>query len=181
MDPATELTQRVRDHYVAQFLAFVEKQERAGHDGAAEVKFQLQGGRVFRHLMCVDFVAGADKQVVAFQRENYLRFEAFSGSYGNARLAMERLRWDDVVIAHDLPAPPERALGSWFQRWFDPDDQRHDPSAEAGQVIHSLVIAPGRMTVDFGTAPVEAFWELLDLLEEAGARNLRVHCSEGEG
>jgi hypothetical protein len=180
MDAATELTQRVRDHYVAQFQAFIEKQERADQTGVAEVKIQLQGGSPFRHLVCVDFLAGAAKQVVEFQPDKYLRFDAFSGSYGSARLSMEQLRWNDVLISHDLPAPPESAMAVWFQRWFDPDDERHNEDAALGNVIHSLVIEPGLVRVDFGTAPVEAFWQLLDLLEEAGARKLRVHCSEGE-
>lgn len=180
MDAATELTSQVRDHYVAQFQAFIESQERADRAGGAEVKLQLQGGGLFRHLMCVDFVATAENQVVEFQPDKYLRFDAFSGAYGNARLSMEQLRWNDVLIAHDLPAPPQSALESWFQRWFDPDDTRHDPNAAVGNVIHSLLIEPGVVSVDFGTAPVEAFWELLDLLEEAGAKKLRVYCSEDQ-
>ena len=180
MDTATELTRRVRDHYVAQFQAFIEEQERSDSVGVAEVKFQLQGGRLYRHLMCVDFVAKAEKQVVEFLPGKYLRFDAFSGSYGNARLSIQQLRWNDALISHDLPTTPESALESWFQRWFDPDDERHDQNAALGNVIHWLAIAPGIVTVDFGTAPVEAFWEMLDLLEEAGARKLRVHCSEDQ-
>ena len=179
MDPATALTSQVRDHYVAQFEAFVAEQERL-HPGGAEIKAQLPGGTFLRHRICIDYVVKATEQGVEFQPDKYLRFEPFSGSYGNARLTIEQLRWGDVLIDHDLPAPPERTLDNWFERWFDPDDARFDPDAAVGHIIHSVLIEPGLVSVDFGTAPVEAFWQLLDLLEEAGARKIRVHCTEGQ-
>jgi hypothetical protein len=178
-DPAASLVSRVRDHFVAQFQAFVDEKERAGPTGASEVKIQLRGGELFRQLWCVDFIKKDDgqHQVVEFQPGKFLKFEPISGSYGAARLSIEQLRWENVLISHDLPSPPVDEIADWFQRWFDPDDERLDPSSLLGNVIHSLLIEPGILHVDFGTASSDAFWELLDVLEEAGAAKLRVHCS----
>jgi hypothetical protein len=36
------------------------------------------------------------------------------------------------------------------------------------------------VSIDFGTAEPEAFWEILQLLEGAGAKNLRVSSSRAE-
>lgn len=176
MDPAANLVKRVRDHYVAQFQAFVDEQEHADTPGASEVKIRLGGGDLYQQLWCVDFIRGQD-QVVEFQPGKFLKFEPVSGSYGVARLSIAQLRWEDVVISHDLPAAPANEIAGWFRRWFDPDDERLDPSSSLGNVIHSLLIEPGTLHVDFGTASPDAFWELLDILEEAGAAKLQVHRS----
>jgi hypothetical protein len=47
-------------------------------------------------------------------------------------------------------------------------------------VIHSLLIEPGVIDIDFGTAPPEAFWEMLGLLQSAGARTIRISSSRDE-
>jgi hypothetical protein len=181
MDPAAFVT-RIRDHYVDQFRDFAKQQRASCTVGAAEVKLQLseQSGLLDR-LYCADFIKNDGAQeIVELQSENFLAFEPIAGMFGKASLSIEHLRWDDVLIRHDLEEVPPGPLSRWFQLWFDPDDVRHDPSAELSSVIHSVLLQPNGISIDFGSADPNAFWDMLQLLEEAGATSLEVSSSRAE-
>jgi hypothetical protein len=181
MDPFAFVT-RVRDHYVDQFRAFAKQQRASCTVGAAEVKLQLseQSGLLDR-LYCADFIkSDGAQEVVELQPENFLAFEPIAGTFGKASLSIEHLRWDDVLIRHNLDEVPHEPLSRWFQLWFDPDDVRHDPSAELSDVIHSVLLQPNCISIDFGSADPNAFWDMLDLLEEAGATSLKISSSRAE-
>lgn len=179
---ATAFVARVRDHYVEQFTVFAEEQSRSCTQGAAEVKFQLsEDSGVFRRLYCVDFIKNdGEVQAVEFQPENILTFDEITGSFGATALSIQHLRWDDVVIYHDVQILPQEKVGEWFRLWFDPDDERHDMDAPLSDVIHSLLIQPESVSIDFGTAAPGAFWDMLELLEDAGATTIRVSSSRAE-
>jgi hypothetical protein len=181
MDPAALVT-RVRDHYVDQFRAFAKQQRASCTVGAAEVKLRLnaQSGLLNR-LYCVDFIKnGGAQEIVELQPEYFLTFEPIAGTFKDASLLIEHLRWDDVLIRHNLDEVPPEPLSRWFQLWFDPDDVRHDPSAELSVVIHSVLLQPNCISIDFGSADPNAFWDMLQLLEEAGATSLEISSSRAE-
>jgi hypothetical protein len=171
---------RIRDHYVQQLLLFVAEQRRNSIRGEAEVKLELEpGSKVFRSLSCADFVRNdGEPEIIEFEPDRILGFEPISATLGDAELEIDRLRWDDVVIHHTGAFDPEQVLGAWFEKWFDPDDRRYRPGADLGNVIHSLVVEPGRLRIDFGSAAPDSLWELLDRLEKAGASQLRIRSSQ---
>jgi hypothetical protein len=173
---------RLRDHYVQQLLIFVAEQRRNSIRGEAEVKLELEpGSRVFRSLSCADFVRNdGEPEIIDFTPERVLSFEPITTSLGGAELRIEELRWDDAAIHHNGSFDSEQALGAWFDRWFDPDDRRYMTGADLGNVIHSLVVEPEKLRIDFGSAAPDSFWEVLNLLEQAGATELRITSSAAE-
>ncbi len=175
-----DFASRIRDHYLGQFREFVREQHLGCEQGAAEVKLLLSDrSELYRHLYCVDFVKNdGGPQVVELQPDRFLKFEPLSGAIGDARLLIDHLRWDDVVIAHDAAKKPQ--IDNWFERWFDPEDKRIDEKAEFSSVIHSLLASEGSLSIDFGTAPTAAFWEVLDLVATQGGKNIRVSSSRAE-
>lgn len=70
-------------------------------------------------------------------------------------------------------------LRGWFDRWFDGEDTRQPDEHGLYGVIHCLS-DPKRegdatiIRVDFGSAPVEAFEELLDALRDSGATKIEI-------
>jgi len=180
MDPSSFVNQ-IREHYLGQFREFVEQQRRNSSKCASEVKLLLgDESEIFRHLYCVDFIRNDDPpEVIELQPDRFLSFEPLSGSFGDAALKIEQLRWDDVLIHHDASNPLDQ-LDGWFDNWFDPEDRRLDPSADVGNVIHSLLVQPGSLSVDMGTAATDALWDVLDLLEKAGARSICISASRSE-
>ncbi len=183
MDDITRFIARVRDHYVEQFRAFADEQKRHCETGASEVKLQLsEQSELFQRLYCVDFLRNENGQPrpVELLPDRFLKFDTLSGSFGAARLVIEHLRWDDVTIHHDLALLPPEAIANWFEQWFDPDDRRFDQAAQLSGVIHSLLIQPGAISIDLGTAPPEAFWDILGVLERARATSIRVSSSRAD-
>ena len=166
---------QVRSHYVGQFAAFVAEQQRGFERGAAEVKLQMAPeSALFGKLYCVDFIgdSGAGHSVQELVPEDVLEFDRVSVPLGLAYVSIESMSWDDVVIHHDLDDVPEDRLGDWFNQWFDVAEAR------PGQgVVHSLLVAPGRLSIDLGTAPPDAMLAMLEMLVAAGARTLRVTAS----
>lgn len=179
MNPEAFISQ-VREHYLDQFKAFVERQRLACAQGAAEVKLRLSDhSEVYQRLYCADFIKNdGDPQVIELLPERTLDFDVIDGSFGGAALVIEQLRWDDVVVHHDAPEPLD-GLAGWFEKWFDPEDERH-VSGAVGNVIHSLLAKPNTLSMDLGSAEPDALWEILDLLEAAGATSLRITASRVE-
>jgi hypothetical protein len=175
-DAAVEnLVIEIRDHYVAQFRAFILHQRSVCHVGSPEVKFELpQGTAAYKQLAVVDFQRNDDgPESIFFEPDGMLVFDPIAGQMGEADLVIEALRWDALVIEHDVPAIGE-AIADWFEKWFDPDEVDHDPEAELTGCVHSVYIVAERLYVDLGTAAAEAFWELLEALVAAKATKIRV-------
>ena len=171
-----ELIQRVRDHYVDQYQVFVDLMLEELGVGAAEVQFfGQQWSRLHRQLMRSDFAAKKDDQAVVrmFVPDLMLEFPPFHLPMdGGATVVVESLRWDNVEIEHSLPGLPENAIEAWFDQHFDPSDSRYDETRRFGSYVHSLGVEPGCLQVDFGSAPVEALTDLLQILSEAGATTI---------
>lgn len=85
-----------------------------------------------------------------------------------------------MLIRHDVDALPSNLLSHWFQLWFDPEDACHDPNAELSGIIHSMLLQPHCISIDFGSANPDAFWDILQLLEDAGASRIQVSSSRAK-
>lgn len=146
------------------------------------MKLQLnEQSRLFDRLYCVDFIKNnGTLEIVELQPKNILAFDAITGAFGRASLSIRQMRWDDVLIRHDLKHLPADDLSRWFQLWFDPEDERHNPAAEVSGIIHSMLLQPSSVSIDFGTATPDAFWDILQLLEGAGAVRIEVSSSRAE-
>jgi hypothetical protein len=175
-----DLVVRVRDHYLEQFWAFVEEQKARWPESASELKIQSNGGSsgIYKNLYCMDFVKKENGEIgfVELSPERFLRFDPVTFDCGRATLLVDHLRWYDVVIEHDAPDVPADAIEAWFEHWFDPDDA----AMRQTEIIHSLALTPGEISIDMGTAPPDALYEMLGLLERAGARSLRLTAGTAE-
>jgi len=175
-----ELVIRARDHYVAQFRAFTRRQRKTCATGAAEVKFELGAdSSAYRGLAVVDFVRNDNgTEGILFEPDTVLTFDRIEGNIAETVLVIEGLRWDAVSISHDV-LNVDQAISTWFEKWFDPDEVNFDQSVDPSNCIHAVYIETNELQVDLGTAPAEAFWELLDSLAsgEASFVNVRSQAS----
>lgn len=176
------LISRVREHYVEQFRAFVAENRAKGGRGGAEMKLQLrEGSPLFDRMYCADFLNSEHGgRVIEFVPENVLSFACIEGTFGQSALTIDHLRWDDVLVQHDAAELPADKLSVWFRRWFDPDDDRHDAATELSGIVHSMMVGPNSVSIDLGTADPEAFWDMLQLIADAGATHVRISTSREE-
>lgn len=179
-----DIVDLARKTYVDQFAAFAGKLGAEYPDGAAEKVCEVQKATpLYGALYRADFVRqaeGGQLSIQEFQPDSYVTFEPLDGMAGSARVRMEQLCWDDVEIVHDLRQDMAPVLKLWFEQWFDPDDTRLASNRDRQiDVIHSLGVHPGRLTIDFGTASTQAFWGLIARLRDAGATSLVVRQTRG--
>lgn len=165
----------IRDHYVAQFRSFICRQRAACSTGSPEVKFQLPADTTaYQQIVVVDFVRNdRGPEGVLFEPDNILAFDRLDGQIAETKLIIDSLRWDAAVFRHDAPAV-ENAIAVWFAKWFDPDEINFDAEAELSACIHAVYVAPQELQIDFGTAPADAFWELLECLADGGAQIIHI-------
>lgn len=173
---AGQFVERVREHYVAQFRTFIESMRDDGAPGAGEVVLQLsEASGVFGRRYRIDYVRQAERpEIKEFYPGQFVAFEPFTIEFGGTKASFEQLYWNDVVIRHDLLMTPQDGLELWFQRWFDPEEERRAPDPALAEAMHSVIVRPGAITIDFGTAEAEALWALLAVLEGAGAMTIAI-------
>ena len=177
-DEFENLVVRVRDHYLEQFWELADQQSKRCNVGTAELKIGLNGqSELYKNAYCADYATrDGEIEVFDFSVERFLLFDPVTFDVGDASLFVDHLRWDDVAIEHDLPDVPADAIDRWFEHWFDPEDA----AMRQTEIIHSLLLEPGRISIDMGTAPPAALYEIIGLLERAGARSLRLTASKAE-
>jgi hypothetical protein len=109
-----------------------------------------------------------------------LSFGRFSLTIGDAEFDVGPFGWDWCEISTDLS--PDRvgpALQRWFMEWFDPDDQNGSDSVGLYGVVHFAsdpepVGTGSKVSVDLGSAPVDALLSLLAQLSAAGVGAARI-------
>jgi Lon protease-like protein len=85
--------------------------------------------------------------------------------------------WDACLVhVRGWNKATRAATTDWFWRWFDRMDEKQKDEKGLRGVVHSLDVASedreAVLKVDLGTAPIEAFEDLLDTLQRAGASSV---------
>ncbi len=175
MVEAAVIVEQVQAHYEAQYSQFIETQSMNCEQCSHEVKLQIDSGSLFLNLYCTDFLKNDDgPKVIEFAPENKLEFQETTQEFSSATLVLRSLQWDRVVIETDIDQISDAAISGWFEHWFDPNDKRSGDKQALGNIIHSVSIDTGAMSVDFGSAEPQAFWDLIIALESAGAAIIKV-------
>ncbi|OWU83718.1 hypothetical protein ATO6_17840 [Oceanicola sp. 22II-s10i] len=161
--------------YVAEFQYAYQQQLDRFEAVFPEIAFRMPG-ETFQDIYVVDFVGrtGADNGAVEVSLNEGAYVGGYTMSYGDLTLEVGPVSWESIAF-NLTPAPPEVVgFETWFAKWVDLEGARRPMDSMMSQVIHSAVVERGRITVDFGTAPVEAATELLDLFIQNGVLVARI-------
>lgn len=180
----TQVVADARQLYVQQLVAFLRNRFAKDPAGAAEAPTERTNNpNLYGNHYRIDFVTSVKGKldasvVVELVPDRQLSIDPIEGTAGPTRIRLEHVSWDDVEILHDAPGDMAARLNPWFAHWYDPDDKRVPaPGEPPPGVIHSLGIYPDALVIDFGSAPVDAFWSLVTLLRDAGASKLTVRAT----
>ncbi|RWI23795.1 hypothetical protein [Mesorhizobium sp.] len=175
MDDVQELVRRVRQKYVDQFVSAVgELAANSQGSHTTEVKF-LNVDSFYRNFIAVDFVANDGQPNPQFiNSDTYLKFSPdIRAEIGGMDVIISPFKWDEVHFKFDTKDLDDDLFDEWFRTWFDIDGERETMEI-VGNIIHSTQLLDGQLTVDFGTADVDAFWHLLQILSRSGVRSLAI-------
>ena len=183
-----ELLDQVRQYYVDRFIKsrdellaeqntrLILEPELRGSDGAVVTEGALQ--LPLRTDMAVIKQGGTT--TLSIDTERMLSFESISFMWGaGLEVRLGPFQWQAMRLQVQLPEPTRwQPLQHWFWCWFKENASEHNEALTGA--VHFLSdpeVSDGTVTfaVDLGTAPVEAFEDLLDALEMMGAK----HCEIG--
>ena len=171
--------EKARELHMVQFEAFVADQSAACGQGASEVKLELaEGSRCLERFYCADFVCRDGKaRIVEMTPDRILDLDDVQQRHAGMTIAIRDLVWDDVALSHDAGTIGADRIEPWFLRWCDPDDVRPAADGPFSLMAHSVIVSPGEIWADLGTAPVEALTDLLAMLGDAGAKRIDISAS----
>ena len=191
-----QLLDQIRDRYLTEFRDCIAYVKQGGMEAMCEVAYRTEDGRLAREgtlglPMRLDIVGVADgeaKDTIRVDSDSMLSFDSIDFEWaGGLPTRLAPFTWDACDIrAYGISKTSDWShVREWFDRWFDGEDTR--PADEHGLygVIHFLSDpkCEGGATiiqVDFGSAPEEAFEELLDALRDSGATKIEIgHSPDG--
>ncbi|MBK8000481.1 MAG: hypothetical protein IPK15_17625 [Verrucomicrobia bacterium] len=81
--------------------------------------------------------------------------------------------WENVSVSFDAPSFDLAQLGGWLSRWIDEADERTTDESGLLGVIHSISwdsspIGGWKISIDFGSAPVECALEFIEKIQRQG-------------
>jgi hypothetical protein len=172
-----QIIDTVRASYLEQFATAVAERSVAG-GVLTEVALRDESGapigegllQLPMRLDIVPLSGGQPGSAVSVDSESRVDFEPIEFDWGDQlQVTLESFCWDNVHLRASVT--DWSPLQEWFMNWFSADD---DGEGEPLGVVHFLSDPkPGSsghaLTLDLGTAPVEAFEELLDAIAACGA------------
>ncbi|MER8862518.1 hypothetical protein NKI19_02200 [Mesorhizobium sp. M0751] len=175
LDDVQELVRLIRQKYVDYFVAAAGELARNSQGShATEIKFSNVDS-FYRNLIAVDFVGNDGQPNPQFiNSETYVKFSPdIHAGIGGVDVLVSPFKWDEVHFKFPVNELDGDLFDEWFRGWFDIDGER-ETSETVGNIIHSVQLLDGQLTIDFGTAEVDAFWHLLQILSRSGVRSLAI-------
>ena len=112
------------------------------------------------------------------EKDAVFKFEKQVYDIDGITVTVDPFIWNGCEFTFDKK--PNITYDNWAKKWIDIDDKKKVIKEDFLNVIHSVtfpVEENGKWTtsVDFGTAPIEAFKELITTLSGQGIKKIEVH------
>jgi uncharacterized protein YtpQ (UPF0354 family) len=175
-----------REKYIEGLRKVIREKKAVGEFLGAEVVLEGKAETREAQRFCADVMTGTvEKQSVVMVAN-----EAPEGPLVGAvpidgiEASIFAYAWESCRIWFRVASLDRQAIDGWFEQWSGGSDSRQVDEDGLSGVVHfmSPLIPDGHafaMEVDFGSAPVEAFIELLKMLSGMGATEVRVGISDG--
>lgn len=187
MNHTLSVLTKVRDHYLSNYEGALVEYLKQNRPSSPEVLFELprpERAYAFR-LYRADMASNVNGQpsMSEVNPTTHLRFEPFRDRTELGLVfQMHPVVWNGVEFAFVGEFVDTSSIEKWCTKWLDVDEV--GPRNEAGLLgaIHSVTPPEhksGRVSfsVDFGSAPLKAFVELLDTLKTMGVSDVEISSS----
>ena len=185
-----QLLDDIRNGYLMQFRQSVAELTRMGRRAITEASFKDERGSLVAEgalslPLRGDIFAVTDAQqpkTVHVDSQALLSFDPITTEWtGGLPTRIAPFHWDACDIrASGVPSSADWShLSAWFAKWFDREDTREPDEQGFCGVVHFMSDPTHdgsaiSFQVDFGSAPVKAFEELLDALRDSGATRIEI-------
>lgn len=110
---------------------------------------------------------------------NPWKFTSLSENWSGLHVTAYPLVWNSVEFKVSGPIPDHKLVFAWLTKWYDPSDTRLAGADGLYNVVHNVTLpeqsADGwNISVDFGSGPLDAFTEFIELLMSSGASKVEI-------
>ncbi len=110
-------------------------------------------------------------------------FEATGFNFGSLVVEVYPFTWNSIQIVVDRPIPNIVQVEELITRWLDIEDKQPDSPLGLSQAIHSFTPVSNNdeywyLTGDFGSAPIDALIDFIELLAEQGIARIVLKSGE---
>jgi hypothetical protein len=189
----TELLDSIRDHYLERLTAAIDEKVDAGVTVATEVALRDETGApkgdgVFDLPMRVDLAVltgGTVSDSITVDTETMLSFDEVVFDWDGLGVTLSPFQWNwcEVLAEGTFTEASVEPLIDWFHEWFV-DGEDGDGTELLGAVHYmsdpQLTASQISFVIDLGTAPVDAFEELLDAVAATGATSVNLGEDDDE-
>jgi hypothetical protein len=181
-----EILEAVREHYLSGYLEVIAEAREGDARIATEVAFEFpdeEGLPVVYRYYRVDLLklgeSDDDHEFVEVNADTHVAFESIRVEHKGLQLVLSPMFWNGVEFHVHPELRDDGPLQSWALRWIDVEGNTEPDDHGLSACIHSTMAPEGgagatSFSVDFGSAPIESFLELFDVLSECGARSIEV-------
>ncbi len=185
MENLTVLLTQIREHYLSVLTSSLKEFQREFSPSAPELLLETgrEAAYAFR-LYRIDMASnvGGETKMQEVNPSAYLNFPLQSFTpFPGLVLTVNPIAWNGVDFTIHTISNWD-GLEDWALRWLDVDDSHPQDENGLQGVIHSVTTPEASngstsFSVDFGSAPVAAFEELLQLLVALGAKRVEMDSS----
>lgn len=185
MSDVIEILEQVREHYLQGYRQSYESFSQAHEKSAPEVLLQLQNREKLPlpyQLYRVDMASGdsASPNFSEFNHESHLSFNPVQFSANSIEAVLYPISWEAVEFETNEFNIDNENLSDWALKWLDQEEQADTDEFGIGCYIHSITfpeLENGKVhfSIDFGSASLASFRELLSVLIEMGVTDLKIH------
>jgi hypothetical protein len=186
-----ELLDEIRQYYLERLRAQIAKERAGAAQVISEPSLRNAAGDVVREgplslPLRVDITVvdrGGSSRTLRVETPQQLSFEPVELQWSSRlSVTLAPFSWNACPVALCVEQNTETNLApliDWFERWFDADDTFEADELGISSVVHfmsdpSVDDNEVSFQVDFGSAPVSAFEELLDAAEQLGTESATI-------
>ena len=112
------------------------------------------------------------------EKDSVFKFDQQVYEINGVTITVKPFVWNGCEFT--LDKKPNITYDNWAKKWIDIDDKKYVAGQGFQNVIHSVTFPVednGKWTtsIDFGTAPIEAFKDLIKTLSGQGIKEVEVH------
>lgn len=174
-----EIVEKHRTVYIKQLREFYEGR----NEGIKEVllKLNTEEAKLLFNLSRMDYLVKVDDEwkIEELSPDSYTNHTPVAFDFGKLTVEVNPLFWHGCQFTTKQNLGEYTWLENWARKWIDEDDTFEINSEGFTGAIHNVSIPEQseellQFTVDFGTAPVECFLELIEELESQGYGSVTV-------
>jgi hypothetical protein len=172
-----------REHYLSVYLRGI-SEARDKHDVAVpEVKIETTKEKLrkpYRYYTLDIFCRRGDKSgPIEVNLAAARAFRPVSENWQGLDVTLHPFVWNGLEFRLDGDLADEAGLLAWMDKWMDVPERKPKDENRLSQIVHNVTQperTPGgwSFSVDFGSAPLDAFVELIDVVRASGTKRLEL-------